>query len=108
MLCDGKRRGPCSMIVDTHNRFPVMRIAIVIIAVIASAAAFKWMRGILTPFAIALFLLLIGYGPEVDALSGHPGQKVGLNVPPTIGDLIQQLNPPKYVATVADSLRSVA
>lgn len=40
-------------------RFPVMRIAIVIIAVIVSAAAFRWMSTILTPFAIALFLMVI-------------------------------------------------
>lgn len=147
------------MIADTHNRFPAVRIAIVIIAVIVAAAAFRWMSGILTPFAIALFLMviidgfarvlehrvpgfprkmamptalvvstaaflviaylvadnvtnfvtqLIGYGPKINALIGHLGQRLGLDVPPTIGELIQQLNPSKYVGTVADSLRSVA
>ena len=140
-------------------KFPVMRIAIVIIAVIVSAAAFKWLSGILTPFAIALFLMviidgfarvlehrvpgfpkklampvaliaaivacsviaymvadnisnfvsqLIGYGPKINALIAHAGSQLGLDVPPTIGELIQQLNPSKYVGTVADSLRSVA
>jgi predicted PurR-regulated permease PerM len=141
------------------KHFPVMRIAIVIIAVIVSAAAFRWMSGILTPFAIALFLMviidgfarvlehrvpgfpkklampvalvastltfvvlaylvadnvtnfvgqLIGYGPKLNALIGRIGSQLGLDVPPTIDDLIQQLNPSKYVGTVADSLRSVA
>lgn len=140
-------------------RFPVMRIAIVIIAVIVSAAAFKWLSTILTPFAVALFLMviidgfarvlehrvpgfprklampvalivstlvflviaylvadnvtnfvtqLIGYGPKINALIARAGGALGLEVPPTIGELIQQLNPSKYVGGVADSLRSVA
>lgn len=140
------------------SRFPVMRVAIVIIAVIVSAAAFHWLAGILTPFAIALFLMviidgfarvlehrvprfprnlampaallvsalvflvvaylvadnvnnfvrqLIGYGPKINALIGQIGGRLGLDVPPTIGELVQQLNPSKYVGTVADSLRGV-
>jgi predicted PurR-regulated permease PerM len=136
-----------------------MRIAIIVMAVVVAAAAFKWMAGILTPFAIALFLMviidgfarvlehrvpgfpkraampvaltvssvafiviaylvadnissfvgqLIGYGPKINALIADAANRLNLDVPPTIGELIQQLNPSKYVGTVAESLRSVA
>lgn len=144
--------------IDTA-RLPVIRVSLVIIAVIISAAAFRWLGDILTPFAIALFLMviidglarvlehrvpgfprklampvaliastvvfvviaylvadnvtnfvgqLIGYGPKINALISKAGSHLGLDVPPTIGELVQQLNPSKYVGAVADSLRSVA
>jgi predicted PurR-regulated permease PerM len=144
--------------IDTA-RLHVMRTSVVIIAVIVSAAAFRWLGSILTPFAIALFLMVIidgfarvlehrvpgfpkrlatpvaltasilafliiaylvadnvtsfvgqltAYRPKIEALVEQFGARLGLDVPPTIGELIQQLNPGKYVGTVADSLRSIA
>jgi predicted PurR-regulated permease PerM len=51
---------------------------------------------------------LIGYGPKINALIAEAGARLNLEVPPTIGELIQQLNPSKYVGTVAESLKSVA
>lgn len=146
------------MVAETRH-FHVMRVAIIVMAVVIAAAAFKWLSSILTPFAIALFLMviidgfarvlehrvpgfpkkaampvalvissvafvviaylvadnissfvtqLIGYGPKINALIAQAGSALRIDVPPTIGELIQQLNPSKYVGTVAESLRSVA
>jgi predicted PurR-regulated permease PerM len=146
------------MIAETH-RFHVMRIAIIVMAVVVAAAAFHWLRGILTPFAIALFLMviidgfarvlehrvpgfprkaalpvaltvsgaafvviaylvaenihgfvtqLVGYEAKINALIAQTGAVLHIQVPATIGELIQQLNPSKYVGPVAESLRSVA
>jgi predicted PurR-regulated permease PerM len=135
------------------------RNALVFLAVIAGAAALYWMRGILTPLAMAVFLavmidsfarvlvqrlprfpkalalpsaifLSIGmfagavwvvtangaefvlqmreYAPRLNGVIAKVASLVGIKVAPTIGDLINQLNPSKYAGAAAQSLQNFA
>jgi len=47
------------MVTDLHFRAATARNALVIIAVVVAGAAFLWLRGILTPLALALFLMVM-------------------------------------------------
>ena len=137
----------------------VGRNAVVIVAAILSAYALFWMRGILTPLALALFLLAMVDGlareiahraplvPQVLALplalagsvlvgvlvvyavaanaAGFAQELIndtarlnqiiariagvfGVRVPPTLNQLINQLNPVSYMGNVARALQSFA
>ena len=141
----------------TNSR--VARNAVVIIAAILSAYALFWMRTILTPLALALFLLAMVDGlareiaqraplvPKVLALplalagsvlvgalvvyavaanaAGFAQELIndtarlnqiiariaglfGVKVPPTLNQLINQLNPVSYMGKVASALQSFA
>lgn len=135
----------------------VARNSLVIIAVILSAYALYWLRGILTPLALAIFLLVMvdgmtrvigqkvkgapkwaalplailisvivlgltvytvaanagGFGaellnaaPRLNALIADIAMRFGIGVPPTIQELINQLNPIRYVGNVAGLLQT--
>jgi AI-2 transport protein TqsA len=134
------------------------RTALVIIAVIATGAALVWLRGILTPLALALFLTLMidsfarvlrrrlrfpalaalplailislvlfaaaalivasnapgfvselyGYAPKLNGLIGQIGSAMGVAVPPTIGQLVQQINAAAYIGPIAGALENFA
>ncbi len=134
------------------------RVSVVIIAVIAVGGALFWLRGILTPLALALFLTLMidsfarvlrrrlrfpaiaalpvalllsvaliaaaalivasnaagfvselyGYAPKLDGIIVRIGAALGLRVPPTIGQLIQQINPAAYIGTIASAIEGFA
>ncbi|HLK25962.1 MAG TPA: AI-2E family transporter [Caulobacteraceae bacterium] len=134
------------------------RIAIIILAVIAVGASLHWLRSILTPLALALFLTLMidsfarvlrrrlrfpplaamplalvisvvligaaamvvasnaagflgelyGYAPKMDGIVVSIGRSIGVAVPPTIGQLIQQLNPTAYLGPVASAVENFA
>jgi AI-2 transport protein TqsA len=135
------------------------RNALVVIAVVVSGAAFYWLNGILTPLALALFLMvmidglarvlhrrlarfppaaalpmavvislvvfglcvyvladnargfatqLIGYAPKLAGVIAKLAATVGLTVPPTLGQMLQSLNPTAFVGRVADGLRGFA
>ncbi|HRD27601.1 MAG TPA: AI-2E family transporter [Caulobacter sp.] len=136
----------------------IARNALVILAVIASAAALYWMRGILTPLALAMFLAIMidsfarrlehrwprlpdsvsflaaivlsllifggtlvvvadrasgfivelaGYGPRLDELIARLAAMVGVQAPPPLTQMVDDLNPAKYVGEVAQGLQGV-
>ena len=135
------------------------RNALVFIAVIAGAAALYWMRGILTPLAMAVFLAVMidsfarvlverlprfpkslalptaiflsiamfglsvwvvtanganfvlqmrEYAPRLNEVIAKVASLIGIKVAPTIGDLVNQLNPSKYAGAAAQSLQNFA
>ena len=134
------------------------RNAVVFLAVIAGGAALLWMRDILTPLALAVFLavmidsfsrvltqrarfpkrvalptaivfliLLFGlsvwmvaensagfvnqlktYAPRLNDVIASLAHAVGIHVAPTMGDLITQLNPQRFVGAAAQSLQNFA
>jgi predicted PurR-regulated permease PerM len=135
------------------------RNALVFLAVVAGAAALYWMRGILTPLAMAVFLAVMidsfarvlvqrlprfpqtlalpaaillsiamfglcvwvvtangasfvvqirEYAPRLNDVIAKVAGLVGVKVAPTIGDLINQLNPSRYVGLAAQSLQNFA
>ena len=135
----------------------VTRTATVIIAVIATAYALFWMRGILTPLALAMFLMVmvdgfartlaryapflpewsvlpvtllltaLGFGltvyavaanaagfgaelfdaaPRLNTLIAQVAGAFGIRVPPTVQQLINQLNPIRYLGNIAAALQT--
>jgi AI-2 transport protein TqsA len=136
-----------------------VRVSLVILAVIATGAALFWMRGILTPLALAVFLAvmidgfarvlkvrlpvlgdktalamaiilllllfgvsvlviadnasnfisqIIAYTPKLNNLIAQIAGLFGVDVPPTINELLTQLNPSAYLADVARGLQGFA
>jgi predicted PurR-regulated permease PerM len=139
----------------SHNA----RAATVIIAVVMIGAVVWWMRSILAPLALALFLMviidglarvmenrlrfiprqaslglalalttlifvitayevtthasifltqLIAYAPQINGLVQSLGQELGLSVPPTVDQLVAQMNLPQHLSGVAGALKDVA
>ncbi|HEY3696658.1 AI-2E family transporter [Phenylobacterium sp.] len=138
----------------------ISRNALLILAVIASGAALYWLRGILTPLALAMFLAvmidgfarilrartrrlvpdeaampvaiilsialfggaafvvadnatafagqLVSYTPRLNGLIARVAGLAGVDVPPTIDQLFQQLNPTRYLGDVAKMLQDFA
>lgn len=135
------------------------RNALVLLAVIAGGGALFWMRDILTPLALAVFLavmidsfarvltarapgfpkrltlptaivlsiLLFGlavwvvvensagfvdqlrqYGPRLNGVIAKIAHALGLRIAPTVGDLIGQFNPTRYLGAAAQSLQNFA
>ena len=135
----------------------VARTATVIMAVIITGYALYWMRGILTPLALAVFLLvmvdgmarvlearapflprwaplpatlalaalvfgltvyavvanaggfaaeLVDAAPKLNAVIAQIAHALGIAVPPTIQQLINELNPIRYLGNVAGLLQS--
>ncbi len=134
------------------------RNALVVIAVVVCGAAIYWLSGILTPLALALFLMvmidsftrvlrrrlkfptiaamplailisvvlfcaaayvvasnaggflgeLYGYAPKLDGLIARVASAFGVAVPPTVAQLIQQLNPALYIGRVAQAVEGFA
>ena len=142
-----------------YTQSGVARSASIIVAALITGYALYWLRGILTPLALALFLMvlvdgfarflakrapmlpsaaalpvalglsvlaagatvyvvagnaasfgaqLVGAAPRFNALLAQLASAVGVAVPPTIPQLINQLNPAAYLGTVAASLQSFA
>jgi predicted PurR-regulated permease PerM len=146
------------MVTDLHFRAATARNALVVIAVVVAGAAFYWLGGILTPLALAIFLMvmidafarnlrerlhfapaaalplailfsilflaltafvvadnasafaaeLIGYGPRLNGLIAKAASAFGVAVPPTLDQLMRNLNPENYLGVVADSLKGFA
>ena len=139
----------------SHNA----RAATLIIATVMVGAVVWWLRAILAPFALALFLMviidglarvmehrfkfiprkgslalalilttlvvgltayqvtihassflvqLIAYAPQISDLIQRTGQQLGMEVPPTVSQLVTQLNLPHYLSSVAGALKDVA
>jgi predicted PurR-regulated permease PerM len=137
----------------------VGRNALVVIAVILTAAAMYWTRGIMTPLALAIFMVVMVDGfarllawrapflPEWSALpvallisatafgltvylvasnaASFAGQllsettrlnlllagvagALGVKVPPTVAQIIDQLNPTRYIGDIARALQTFA
>ena len=138
----------------SHNA----RAATLIIATVMVGVVVWWLRAILAPFALALFLMviidglarvmqhrlrvphraalalalglvtlvfaltayevtvhasifltrLIGYAPRINGLVQSLGQELGMSLPPTIDQLIAQMNLPHYLSNVAGAAKDVA
>ncbi len=139
----------------SHNA----RAATLIIATVLVGAVVWWLRAILAPLALALFLMviidglarvmehrvkfiprkaslavalvlttliigatayevtihastflaqLIAYAPELNGLVQKLGLEVGMQVPPTVSQLVTQLNLPHYLSSLAGALKDVA
>jgi predicted PurR-regulated permease PerM len=135
------------------------RTATVITAVVLVGATIWWLRGILAPFALALFLMvlidgvarvvehriphfprraalpvsmamtmaafglaaylvaanapvfvsqLVAYEPRLNGLIARTAGDIGVQVPPTVEDLIAKANVPQYLAGVASGLEHFA
>jgi predicted PurR-regulated permease PerM len=135
----------------------VARTATVLMAVILTGYALYWMRGILTPLALAVFLLvmvdglarviahrvpllprwsalplalavsslafaltvyavaanaggfaaeLVDAAPRLNAVIAQIAYAMGIAVPPTIQELINQLNPIRYLGNIAGLLQT--
>lgn len=142
-----------------HSQSSVARGASITVAALITGYALYWLRGILTPLALALFLMvmvdgvarfidkrvkilpsaaalpvallvcglalaatilvvagnaaafgaqLLAAAPRFNALIAQVAGAFGLAVPPTIQELVNQLNPVAYVGTIANSLQSFA
>ena len=48
------------------------------------------------------------YGPRLDAVIGKTAHLLGVAVPPTIGQLINQLNPSRFIGPIAQGLQGFA
>ena len=134
------------------------RNALVILAVIASGAALYWMRGILTPLALAMFLAIMidsfarrleqrwprlpdnisffaaivlsilffvvtalvvadnasafadqlkAYAPKLDARVAGLAAMAGIQAPPSLDQMIQNLHPIQFLAQVATNLKDL-
>ena len=134
------------------------RNATVLMATVMMGVVIWWLRGILTPLALAMFLMvvidglarviehrvphlpkaaalpvaliitlvvfglavyfvaanaaaffaqLLTYEPKLNGLIAHVGAEFGMQVPPTVGELIARLNLPSYVSAVAGALKDV-
>ena len=134
------------------------RNALVVIAVVVTGAAVYWLSAILTPLALALFLMIMidsfarvlrrrlrfpaiaamplaivisvvlfcaaafvvasnaggflselyGYAPKLDGVIAKVANAFGVAVPPTVAQLIQQLNPALYIGRVAQAVEGFA
>lgn len=135
------------------------RAATVIIAAVLVGVVVWWLRGILTPFALALFLMviidglarvlehriplfprkaalpvalvittvgfglvvyvvaanasafvgqLIGFAPKLTTLVAGAAGQLGLEAPQTADELMQRLNLPAYLTSLANALKDVA
>jgi predicted PurR-regulated permease PerM len=145
------------MVVAVQQKQGVTRTSTVIIAAIATAYALYWLRGILTPLALALFLMVmvdgfartlgkycpfiperavlpvtlaltaLGFGltvyavaanaagfgaelfaaaPRLNVLIAQVASFFRIDVPPTIQQLINQLNPIRYLGNAASALQA--
>lgn len=153
-----KASAPASTAATRVRTEGIGRNALVVMAVIASAAALYWMRDILTPLALAMFLAimidsfarrleqrwprlpdsvsllvaivlsllifgvtlvvvadraggfisqLVGYGPKIDDLIARLAAMVGFQTPPPLTQMVDDLNPAKYVGQVAQGLQGI-
>ena len=139
----------------SHNA----RAATLIIATVLVGAVVWWLRSILAPLALALFLMviidglarviehrlrfiprgaalglslglttlifvvtayevtthassfltqLIAYAPQINGLVQSVSQELGLSVPPTVDQLVAEMNLPHYLSGVAGALKDIA
>ena len=137
----------------------VSRNALVLLTVVVAGAALYWLRGILTPLALAIFLMVMidsfgrvlmarapflprwsamplaltvsiilfgliailiadnvagfasqvtGYGPKLDGLLARISAAVGIGFPASLDQLLDRLNPTRYVGPLASALQSFA
>jgi AI-2 transport protein TqsA len=142
-----------------HMEDGVARNALVVVAVVVAGAALYWLRGILTPLALAIFLMIMidsfvrvlksrvsilpdwaamplalvvsvilfgltafliadnaasfasqltGYGPKLNGLLARISVAVGVGFPSSIDQLLDGLNPTKYVGPLMQGLQSFA
>jgi AI-2 transport protein TqsA len=143
---------------EAPQRYSAMSIATVLISVVIATGALRWLRDILTPLALAFFLVvmidgfvralrtrlkgvseravgpialvaavllfggavyilaesgssffgrLMSYQPQINGLIARFAGMFNVAVPPTVDELLQQLNPTRYLGPVAGALQGV-
>ena len=145
---------------DAHTAKTTLRggASLALIAVVVAGFALWWLRGILTPLVLAVFMLIVvdaaanslirraglsswaalwvalalvlaafvgaiwlivdnaaqmvtessRFGPRLDQLLKLSAAKFGMSEAPTLGQLVHQVNPAKYIGTLAGGVGSVA
>lgn len=78
------------------------------LALTLSVLAFGLTIYVLVDNASGFIAQLPAYGPRLDGVIAKAAGMVGMKVPPTAMQLLQQLNPSKYLGSVAGALQSVA
>jgi predicted PurR-regulated permease PerM len=92
-----------------HHRLPgVGRRAALPLAVMISMLLFGGAAYVLADNAYAFAAELAGYGPRLDGLLARMAGLVGVDVPPTVDQLLRQLNPARFLGVVAKSLQDFA
>jgi predicted PurR-regulated permease PerM len=89
-----------------HQRLPgVSRRAALPLAVVVSILLFGGTTYVIADNAYAFANQLTGYAPRLNGLLARFAGMVGVEVPPTVGQLVQQLNPTRFLGQIARSLQ---
>lgn len=92
-----------------HHRLPgVGRRAALPLAVFLSILIFGGSAYVIADNATSFASQLAGYAPRLNGLLARMAGLVGMDVPPTIDTLVQQLNPTRYLGLVAKGLQDFA
>lgn len=90
------------------RRFPTLPSGLsMMIAVVASIGLFGGAVWIIAENGASFAARISSYGPQVNGLIARVAGVAGVAVPPTIDQLLQNLNPTRYVAPVAQVLQGV-
>jgi len=100
VMIDGLAR----VLTEKVPRFP--QAAALPVAIVLSILMFGISAYVIADNATTFVGQLAGYGPKLDALIARAGHLFGVNVAPSLDDLLQQLNPTRYLGDVAKVLQS--
>ena len=81
--------------------------AALVIAIVGSLAVFALAVLILAENGSAFVTRLLSYGPQINGLIARFAALANVDVPPTLEQLLTQLNPTRYLGSVAQSLQGV-
>jgi AI-2 transport protein TqsA len=89
-----------------HNRLKgLSRRAALPVAVIVAIGLFGGAAFVIAENATSFATELAGYGPRLNGILQRLGGIIGVEVPPTAGQLLQELNPARYLGDVARTLQ---
>jgi AI-2 transport protein TqsA len=92
-----------------HQRLPrVSRKAALPLAVLISAGLFGGTAFVVADNAYAFASQIAGYAPKLDGLLARMAGLVGMDVPPTMNQLLRQLDPARLLGQVARGLQDFA
>jgi predicted PurR-regulated permease PerM len=90
-----------------RQRLPMLPPAAALpVAILISIGLFFGVAVFIADNAAAFANQLISYTPRLNGLIRQVSETFNLNIPPTVDELFQQLNPTRYLGTVAKSLQS--
>lgn len=101
VMIDGLARGLKTRVPGLPDR------AALLIAIVGSLAIFALAVLILAENGTAFVTSLLSYGPQINGLIARFAALANVDVPPTLDQLLRQLNPTRYLGTVAQSLQGV-